>query len=155
MGPSNGTSGVPIGTTTRGAVRPDHQNIHFTSKKEIGMSFINVIQFCTHYFQNLVTVRNTKQCENNPALTIQTIQILILKILVSDSSIKVMESCQNIRHVYKFLSSIFCIAFYEILIYKLKKTPLDTLSESSFASDNPNFQNKFQIRQLLKVSRIL
>ena len=32
MGSSNGTSGVPIGTTTRGAVRPDHQNIHFTSK---------------------------------------------------------------------------------------------------------------------------
>lgn len=28
---------------------------------------------------------------------------------------------------------------------------MDTLSESSFASDNPNFQNKFQIRQLLKV----
>ena len=39
MGSSNGTSGVPIGTTTRGAVRPDHQNIHFTSKKEIGMSY--------------------------------------------------------------------------------------------------------------------
>ena len=41
MGPSNGTSGVPIGTNTRGAVRPDHQNIHFTSKKEIGMYFID------------------------------------------------------------------------------------------------------------------
>ena len=40
MGSSNGTSGVPIGTTTRGAVRPDHQNIHFTSKKEIGTFII-------------------------------------------------------------------------------------------------------------------
>ena len=39
IGTSNGSIGVPI-SATRGAVRPDHQNIHFTSKKEIGMFYI-------------------------------------------------------------------------------------------------------------------
>ena len=57
MGTSNGTSGVPMGTTNRGAVRPDHQNIHFTSKKEIGMSipphFASTIQKVEVGFTNL------------------------------------------------------------------------------------------------------
>ena len=57
MGTSNGTSGVPMGTTNRGAVRPDHQNIHFTSKKEIGMSiqphFASTIQKVEAGFKNL------------------------------------------------------------------------------------------------------
>ena len=54
MGTSNGTSGVPMGTTNRGAVRPDHQNIHFTSKKEIGMFIIGspkIYQFLGNLMQ--------------------------------------------------------------------------------------------------------
>jgi len=110
MGSSNGTSGVPIGTTTRGAVRPDHQNIHFTSKKEIE----------SRYCKKHQTMRKQSSFDNSNNSNLNS----------EDSSFGFFHQGYGVMPKYP--------------------TPLDTLSESSFASDNPNFQNKFQIRQLLK-----